>query len=349
MKKALQVTFGAVMAIGLVGAVSAHDATVARTAVLLTGTYSKVTNNGLTYGDVLLAGVPAANDIQGDGFRRHAFVDPDWEIDFGVGLTHRFCGSNTRFFAYWDHFRADDNASTSGIRNLGLNPNAAGVITNGGMEVESKSDELRLGLSRGLQFGHHFSLDLGGFFEWDKVERNTEERVSGGVTGGGIPVRNRFRSTENEMQGFGPGVAVMARAFPSHDYRHFSVFMGAMTTLLYVNNEFDQTFFNGDQLVYEYQPDDTKSVVGKLDISFGIDYCNRIHTDHTGMSVGVSLGMRYMNIFNAFKNGNVAYNTPIQLGAINPALEGTPAYTGASSDFGRIGPFLQVRLGGADA
>lgn len=339
MKKALQVTFGAVMAIGLVGAVSAHDATVARTSVLLTGTYSKITNNGLTYGDVLLA--PAGAGIAGDGYRRSVMVDPDWEFDFGVGLTHRFCGSNTRFFAYWDHFRADDDAATSGVRNLGLVPP---TITNGGMEVESKSDELRIGLSRGLNFGHHFNLDLGGFFEWDKIERNTEERN----TQAGSP--NRFRSTENEMQGFGPGVAVMARAFPSHDYRHFSIFMGAMTSLLYVNNEFDQSFFNGDELVYQYQPDDSKSIVGKLDISFGVDYCSRIHTDSTGMSLGVSLGMRYMNIFNAFKNGNSAYNTSIQQGVVvNPSLVGTPAYTGGSNDFGRIGPFLQVRLGGADA
>lgn len=337
MKKALQVTFGAVMAIGLVGAVSAHDATVARTAVLLTGTYSKITNNGLSYGDLLLAEPGVAN---ADGYRRSVMVDPDWEFDFGVGLTHRFCGSNTRFFAYWDHFRADDDATTSGVRNLGLVP---GAITTGTMQVESKSDELRLGLSRGLSFGHHFSLDLGGFFEWDKVERNSNEyQVQSGNA-------DRFRSTENEMQGFGPGVAVMARAFPSHDYRHFSVFMGAMTSLLYVNNEFDQSFFSGDQLVYQYQPDDSKSIVGKLDISFGIDYCSRIHTDSTGMSLGVSLGMRYMNIFNAFKNGNSAYNSVIQQGAVLPVLSGTPAYTGGSNDFGRIGPFLQVRLGGADA
>jgi hypothetical protein len=62
------------------------------------------------------------------------------------------------------------------------------------------------------------------------------------------------------------------------------------------------------------------------------------------MSAGVSLGMRYMNMFNAFKNGNVAYNN-------GPAVNapGLPVYLGGSNDFGRIGPFLQVRLGGADA
>lgn len=335
MKKALQVTFGAVMAIGIVGAVSAHDATIARTAVLVTGTYSKITNDGLTYGDVLLA----PSTVGGDGYQRHVFVDPDWEFDFGVGLTHRFCGSNTRFFAYWDRFRAEDDAATSGVRNLGLQPNPNGTeFTNGLMQVETKSDELRLGLSRGLSFGHHFSLDLGGFFEWDKIARTAEEYQ----TQAGSP--DRFRSTENEVQGFGPGVAVMARAFPSHDYRHFSVFMGAMTTLLYVNNEFDQYFYDGSQLLAQYQPDDSKSVVGKLDISFGIDYCSRIHTDSTGMSLGVSLGMRYMNMFNAFKNGNVAYtNGP------DVTVPGLPVYLGGSNDFGRIGPFLQVRLGGADA
>jgi len=328
MKKALQVTFGAVMAIGIVGAVSANDATVGRTALLLTGTYSKITANGLSYGDLLLANGAGG----GDGYRRHTFIDPDWEFDFGVGLTHRFCGTNSRVFVYWDHFRSDDNASTSGLRNLGLAP---GAITTGAMDVESKSDELRIGLSRAMHFGHHFILDLGGFFEWDKIERNTEEsNVQAGTN-------DRFRSTENEMQGFGPGVAVMARAFPSSDYRHFSVFMGANTALLYANNEYDQSFFIGEALNYHYQPDDSKSVVGKLDISFGIDYCNSIHTDHTGLAVGISLGMRYMNIFNAFKNGNVAYNPTA---AVEP-----PNYLGGANDFGRIGPFLQVRVGGANS
>lgn len=339
MKKALQVTFGAVMALSIVGAVQAHDATIGRTALLLTGTYSKVTNDGLSYGDLLLApsNTPAT---PGDGFRRSTMIDPDWEYDFGIGLTHRFACSNTRLFVYYDHFRGDDNAATPGVRNLGLVP---GAITNGSMDVETSSDELRVGLSRGLNFGHHFSLDLGGFFEWDKIERNTEERNS--LVGS----PNRFRSTENEIQGFGPGVAVMARAFPSHDYRHFSVFMGAMTTLLYVNNEFDQNFQIGDTLFAHYQPDDSKSMVGKLDISFGIDYCSRIHTDHTGLAVGMSLGMRYMNIFNAFKNGNSMYNSAIQQGVVNGALVGTPAYTGGSNDFGRIGPFIQFRVGGAES
>jgi len=327
MKKALQVTFGAVIALGIVGAVSAHDATVARTALLLTGTYSKMTADGLSYGDVQLA--PGT----GDGYRRHTFVDPDWEMDFGVGLTHRFCNSNTRLFVYWDHFRADDNAATFGLRNLNLVP-AANNVPSGSMDVEASSDEVRLGLSRALHFGHHFTLDLGGFFEWDKIERNSEERnVQLGQA-------DRFRSTENEMQGFGPGVAVMARAFPCSDYRHFSVFMGANTALLYANNEYAQYFYQGDALVYQYQPDDSKSVVGKLDISFGIDYCSRVQTDHTGMAVGISLGMRYLNVFNAFKNGNVAFN---------PADASPPDYMGGTNDFGRIGPFLQVRIGGADA
>lgn len=336
MKKALQVTFGAVIALGIASQVQAYDATVGRTALLLTGTYSKITNDGLSYGDILLAPPAIAG---ADGFRRHVFVDPDWDFDFGVGLTHRLACSNTRVFAYWDHFRANDNAGTPGVRNLGLVP---GAITGGTMDVETHSDELRLGLSRGLHFGHHFSVDVGGFFEWDKIERDTEEFV----TQGGAA--SRFRSTENEIKGFGPGVTVMTRAYPSRDYRHFSIFMGAMTTLLYVNNEFDQSLFVGDVLFSAYDPDNTKSMVGKLDISFGVDYCNRIHTDHTGMSVGMSLGMRYMNMFNAFKNGNTMYNNAVQAGGGNP-FTGFAANTGGSNDFGRIGPFLQVRIGGADA
>ncbi len=339
MKKALQVTFGAVMALSIVGTVQAYDAALGRTALLLTGTYSKTTNDGLSYGDILLA-PSTVPGTPGDGYRRHTFIDPDWEFDYGIGLTHRFCGSKTHFFMYYDHFRGDDSAATSGVRNLGIPLAGNGAITNGSMDVETKSDEFRLGLSRGLNVGRHFSLDLGGFFEWDKIERNSEEYQSQA----GVP--NRFRSTENEVKGFGPGVSVMARAFPSQNYCHFSVFMGAMTTLLYANNEFDQALYVGEDLFYQYQPDDSKSVLGKLDISFGIDYCNRIRTDCNGMTVGMSLGVRYLNIFNAFKNGNTAYNNAIQAGG---AVEGFAANTGSTNDFGRIGPFFQVRIGGADA
>jgi hypothetical protein len=341
MKKALQITFGAVMALSIVGQVEAHDATLGRTALLITGTYSKTTNDGLSYGDILLAPPVIAGS---DSFRRHVFIDPDWEFDYGVGITHRFCGSNTRLFAYYDHFRGDDEAGTSGVRNLGIpaNPGVNGAVTNGSMNVETKSDEFRLGLSRGLNFGHHFSLDLGGFFEWDKIERNSEEFQS---QPGAI---NRFRSTENEIKGFGPGVAVMARAFPSHDYCHFSVFMGASTTLLYATNEFDQSLFEGTDLFYQYQPDDSKSVLGKFDISFGVDYCNRIRTDCNGMTVGMTLGVRYLNIVNAFKNGNTAYNNAIQQND-GTNFQGFAANTGSTNDFGRIGPFLQFRIGGAGA
>jgi hypothetical protein len=63
------------------------------------------------------------------------------------------------------------------------------------------------------------------------------------------------------------------------------------------------------------------------------------------MQWDISLGMRYLNLFNALKNGNTAFNP--NAGANNNVVANFAPNLGPAQDWGRYGPFLRFKLGGA--
>lgn len=331
-KSALKVTVGTMLAAGVVAptfASALHSMSISGST-----TYTEASNNGLSFGDINT--VPVAGQ---EGGRRALFVEPEHQHDWAMDLTFR-SGTDTRLFVSYDHFHDNKSRDASGVRNIGIAP-AFGVTSNGYADVSHRAHELRFGGRHMLHFGPSFDLDLNGFFEYAKVERKTFERIQ---SNGVINIRN----TEDEVRGYGPGFGARARAVPLHDNPCWGIFGGLNASLLYANHEFNQNFSLGTDfpavMQYQFEPEDSKSIVGKIDASFGIDYNRMIKSDMTSIILNVAVGMRYMNMFNALTSGNTAWNDRDVIG-----LDDSSAWavnTGKTFDFGRMGPFLQVRLGG---
>ncbi len=349
MKKAFKVTFGALLAVSMAAPIAAvaHDPIANHVAVWGDLTYMRPSNNGLSVGDYAL--VPYST--LADGAHNHYFLEPENEFDFALGVSYRLPHSHNRVFFSYDHFSNDiDRQGDVNIRNIGISPsvtvgpNIELQPTQGVTEYDVKSHEYRLGLVHDLHLGDRFCLDLLAFLEYDRLKQNFNESIS----------RNnndnfRTRETENKVTGFGPGVGFMSHWYARNP--HWQLFAGANTTLLKVENEFTQIFriinsTNAAQVGqgYDYQPEDSDSIVGKLDIEFGINYnCSFRHELH-GMKWDVALGMKYMNMFNVFKNGNTAFQVNGG-GSTIPQFTAAP-YLGAAQDWGKYGPFLRFKLGG---
>jgi len=363
MKKIL---FGAIIAAN-VTAVHAIENFWRYMTVSATGTYTKSTNNGLSVGDMITtnsAGAlnfPAGNSPAGtmDGGRRWIFVDPSFEGDYALGLAYRFRGTNTRLFASYDHFNDSEGKDANSIRNLGYEfggvpPVGGGTVadTRGFTEARHRSDELRIGFVNHVPVHPRVTLDSSFFFEYDRVNRTIDESIQGvDATGVVVAAQTAVRSTKNRVSGWGPGLsaATHIRPFNGHYLSPFGFFAGLKTIMIYTDNDFDQVYQSAQGPYYGYTADSTNSLVGKLDITFGVDMNGCVCSNLGGLPLNIALGMRYMNMFNVFKNGNAAFN-PVEVAAGAPAaavFRSFAASSGPSNDWGRIGPFLQFRLGGS--
>jgi hypothetical protein len=307
-------------------------------------TYTKATDNGASIGDLLI--MPSINSF--DGARRTVFLEPEYEGGYTLGLAYRFPHTHTHFFVRYDHVTDGEEQETTDIRNLGVTPGLFSGLTVGPTQqfarVEHGFEEFQFGFTHGLPLHPRFTTTLGAFFEYDKVTRSIWENISAAVSSGVL--NQPVRSTENRIGGWGPGVGVRMRTMLMHPNVGF--FIDAKTALLFVNNDFDQSYYSTRLLtgntpgVIVSDPESTKSILNKVDIALGLDYKGWLATDLGDLKLGLTLGLRYMNIFNAFKNGNAAFN-PLQ-GNTNFA-----ANTGYPNDWGRFGPFLQFCLGGPGA
>lgn len=341
MKKSLGITLGTVLAAALSSTVFADENEfLARSAIWVTGTWTEASNNGTSYGDMQQS--PPINIANGvaaiDGVHRHVFVDQDMEFDYALGYSYHIPCSATRFFVSYDHYRdGDDSTNSPFMRNLGVTPNSSAYG-----HVSNHAQEFRIGLSHTTKFNNQFHFDLSGFFAWDEVKRDIDERITN--SNQALFYRNTFES----VKGWGPGVGGRARTIPFICYPNFGFFVGANTTLIWAENDYEASLrdnANGiETLIYGYDPESTESVVGKIDISFGLNYSRQLR-DFSCSMIDIALGLRYMNMFNVFKNGN-AYQNPVFPGS---NANDFAANLGYPNDFGRVGPFLTFAIGGAKA
>jgi hypothetical protein len=337
MKKALKITAGTLLAASL--AAPAYASLLHRASVSGTLTYTEASNNGASMGDFVTDNTNLQN-------RRAFFVEPEHEVDFAVDGTFRLHGTDTRLFVSYDHFNDDQERDAANLRNLGINfVPPGGAVTSSHAVTENKAQEFRFGARHTLHFGQRFDLVLNGFLEYAKVERTLNERIAQNNN-------VHYRVTEDQMNGFGPGFGARGRVVLSRDYPNWGLFGGMNGSLLYADNEYSQieTRSTGatPAIQYAFTPEDSKSIVAKLDAEFGLDYTRTVNSDMARFLMSVALGARYMNVINAFKTGNTAFN-PAVLGAGGAVAGSYANWTGSSLDWGRMGPFLQFRLGGAEA
>jgi hypothetical protein len=338
MKRALKVTFGAVLAVGTLGTAQANmEQLVNHFGVQVTGTYTQATENAQSFGDQFVA-LPLAGG--GGRFVSPVFVENDYDFDYGLGLMYGFT-DKTRVYFNYDHFSTSDDSSASNITNISIG-STANAPTSGNGSVSYNANEYDLGVGHLWEHSPRFAVDYRAQLQWDRFAQSFVETIRGTPLAGGRD--NAIRTTNNTFRGFGPGVGLMAHAKPITNCPTIGVFAGGIASLMYGRNEFAVVAYNDILPQYQVTPENSHSIVGKLDIKFGVDYSNHFNMDCGKVPYALALGMRYMNAFNAFKNGNtqvagidletVAVNT--QPWAIN---QGTPA------DFGRFGPYLQLSVG----
>jgi len=340
MNKALKITFGTVLAMSMATSAFAYEEFLNDTAVWIVGTYTKPSNNGLSVGDLITA-TPVAGGF--DGGRRAIFLEPDYDWDYGLGIRYHIPHTHTHVFMTYDHYRDHKRREDNNLQNISITapPPTNQSPTEASASVHEHFNEFRLGFSRGLHFGHRFCVDLSAFFEYDRLSRHLHEENSN-ANG-----EEAERFTDGKMRGYGPGVGAMARAFPFASYPQFSVFAGIMNTLLFAKNDYNQEFFEDDDFGYEYNPEQSKSVVGKIDINFGLEYC--FGFGPRSPRFDIALGMKFQNLFNAFKNGNTAFNPLVQGHPNVNVVNGFAANTGFPQDWGRWGPYVQFSVMGANA
>lgn len=309
-----------------------------RVAINGTLTYTETSNDGLSVGD-------SATVLPGGAFpaiRRAEFIDPDMELDYGLGLTYRLGNnSDSRLFFDWDRYGWGRDSAVPNVYNFGIPPVVANVSTGMG-HASFDYDQFRLGVMHTLHFGDKLDLTLNGFLDYTKIDRDIHEFASD-VTGG----NHHYRHTHDEMEGWGPGFGAEARVTPFDWCPQLGLFGGMNGTLLWVDNEYTQRVrVNGGATNYDLTPEDSDSLVAKFDAQFGVDYQRVFHTSWMPVMFKAALGLRYTNVVNAFKGGNTQFNAGNAFAAqfFNRAI--TP---GTSHDFGRWGPFLRFSLGGANS
>lgn len=357
MKRVLNVTFGTLIAAGILSPVNAHTNDFLRhSAISGTLTYTETSNNGLSVGDYTFGhGSRIENQVFFPALigRRSIFLDIQSDFDYALGYTYRIPGTPTRFFISYDHYHTTDNVDAVGVTtDIGMRTTdgeAFLALFDGRNEIEGyvnqRENEFKIGFSHLLNFGMHFDLDLSTFLEWDSISRNLYEEAIGFFLSGGSPIFTEIgRNTDSKMEGWGIGVGARAHGKPFRSNLHWGVFLGINTALIWADNEFSQFLEPGIVGIgYSLDPESSDSIVPKVDVSLGIDYCRIFHSDLGSMLFEATLGMRYLNFINALKNGNTAYN-PFWDGDEDSAVN-----TGFANDWGRVGPFFTIRIGGAEA
>jgi Legionella pneumophila major outer membrane protein precursor len=339
MKRALKYTLSA-LAAAVVAAPAMAGNTLDNSALYVAGTFTEASGNGLHITDL-----NTANDAGGSSWRP-VMLDPDHEFDFYVGFSYRLADTNTRFFIEYDHFKGDESREVVGAAALsaGVPVNIAPVTT---ANVEHKERDFKFGLRHTLDFGPKFETVLGAGLEYSKVQRTfTTQSLWTGPN-------SRFREMFDETEGWGPFVEAKGRAYPwGNESRNWSFWARGAVALLYSDHtgrfEMREPGVGIPQLTnnYTFTPEDTKSIITRVEADLGLEWNRVMRADFNDLLLGVKLGVRYHNMMNAFKNGNLNQ-------VVATSSEGGAGLTGdlntSPNDYGRMGPFLEFKIGGSNA
>lgn len=334
MKTALKLTCGTILAVSMITPAFAETTFLSNSAVHVNGTWTQATQNGLSFGDLFDFG---GNFKAIFGYRRATFVNPNINFDWGLGFSYHFQDTQTRVFFHYDRFNDGHRRAVAhnNLLNLGITGgDGVGV-------VHDRLNEFSLGLDRRLAFGPCYAIHAAFFLEWDRLYRNFFERIVSDE----IRDENTIleRNTHNKFEGFGPGIGIKGRGAPFFCWPNVGVFATFTGSMLYGRNHFHSESFADDFPFIDLHPNSTRSIVNKVDITFGVDYKGIFKFDCDRVQLSLALGMRYLNYINVFKNGNTFFNLPY------PRDLSYAANTGLPEDWGRFGPFLQFRIGGENA
>lgn len=335
MKKVLGLMLGASLALAAVPSY-ALDPFMNNVGVYGTALYTKPSNNGLGMGTF----------TTGDA-RYLPVLAPSYGWDFNFGISYHFPCTSTRLFFDYERYTDSDLRRVDGAFGFVTPPSGSepAVVA----DLLETAQVFRLRIDHAISIGCQFFVNLSGFFEYNKLSRAYHEWDSFTATG----VLNQFYiETNNHVHGWGPGVGLDLSGKPWICNPAFTLFLKSRATVFYGENVYTASGISSVPAsgTYEgayFEPESSHSLVAKFDIDLGIDYSRKLTLWGCPMQSGIAIGMRYINIVNAFKNGNIA---PLSYGINNPFnnVVNFPIL-GVPNDWGRLGPYIKIRVGGADA
>ncbi|MFO1259250.1 MAG: Lpg1974 family pore-forming outer membrane protein [Gammaproteobacteria bacterium] len=327
MKKVLSITASTLIVAGSVSAPAQAEDVFSRLSVRAAGHYDQATNERGAF--ATRNTVVAAPGAVGETF----FVEPDYEWDYTLGLEYMLPNSdNSSLLFDYDHYNASDNKRVTGpaagagqlasVLNAGI-PNPLQV--DGDLNV--KDHTFRLGARRVLDFGDRFDVQLGGYGEYSKVERHHTiiEVAAAGAS--------RSYRANDESNGWGPSFDMYGRWYPMGRHSCYSVLAGVEAAFLYGDSVHnvrvtDETgaFPAGANTLNNENRADLNHVFTRLGSTVALTYARPVNDS---WKFGLRAGARWINYANAFKNAS--------------------GLSAGRTDYGRWGPFLEVRVGGVDS
>lgn len=317
MKKLIKFGLGAMVAAVTfsAGANSFEDAA-KRTAVWAKGHWDVPSNERLAY-----AVKPTTAAFPGETY----FVEPDNEFDLAFGIEHALPmsenGTHFNLVLDYDQYSTSQNDVKSGATFAGVIPGAIAAAPDVSRQanINLRDHTWRLGIQRAKEFGR-FDWRLGAFAEYSKVAR-TYDVLERSVAEG----RQVF--VKQESDGWGPSFDMMGRFYPWGRDTGFSVFGMGETAFLYTDQAYSVTATQNGAIFPVAANDanraDLNAVMTRIGASVGVGYARPISED---VMVGFRVGGRWMSYYNAFKHSS--------------------DLTSGRTDYDRVGPFLELRVGG---
>jgi hypothetical protein len=317
MKKIIGLSLGALVAAVTFPASAALNDAMSGTSVWVRGHWDEPSNERFIY-----AVKPAVAPFVGETY----FVEPDNDFNFAFGLEYAIPMSeaDTHFSAVldYDQYSTSQNDVKSGVLyqtviGSGAPFNAAGANNDFRGDVHLRDHTWRLGVRRSKEFGR-FDWQLGAFAEYSKVARTYSILEANGAAGNQL-------YTKQESDGWGPSLDMMGRLYPWGRDTGFSVFGTGETAFLYADQTFAVIHSTGGVLnaTSDANRADLNAVMVRLGATVGVGYARPISED---LVVGFKVGGRWLNYHNAFKSSS--------------------NLTVGRNDYGRMGPFVELRVGG---
>ena len=235
-------------------------------------------------------------------------------------------GSNTSSLLLdYDHYSTSDSKSLTSTTAFTNQYGIAPTSIEGKLSL--KDQTFRLGARRVLPFGDNFDVQLGAYAEHSKVERN--QRITHVVA-----ATARTVNIDQEASGWGPSFDLVGRWYPMGRHSCFSLLAGAEFAALWADSKYsarnvDQTGAIAVDAINNNNRSDINTVTTRLGATVAVAYSRPINDS---FKLGLRAGARWINYHNAFKGDSAILNTSM-----------------GRSDYGRMGPFIELRLGGVDS
>ena len=253
---------------------------------------------------------------------RTFYTRPNGDWDMRAGLEFVMPGdSNSSLVLDYDRYSNADSADVNELNLASVLGAGAPASVNG--RVKFKDHAIKLGARRGLELGSNFDLNVGAYAEYAKVERTLGIDET---TGAPVAVTNAV--IHNEVEGWGPSFDIEGAWYPMGRHGCFSIVAGAEFAALWADNKVSARAADPAGAFVGTTADANRDHLNTVQTRFGATAALAFSRPlNESIAFGIRAGARWVNYHNAFAETDSTGN----------------------GDYGRFGPFIELRIGGADA